>query len=246
MLLCFIITVYTFFSKEWKWNVTTCPVGEVNTHFQHTCMFKQLVNWILHPMTPLNTFQHFRNKHVCKLHQSTVVTLRWSGFGSAQKGFKHWILNRFLLVNSEMWIWTAIKLPHDLGVCQKTVSYLAGDFYGGDERKFWIRMAIKSPTTPLMVKITYVPTRRRRWKGRVRWYSLMLSGLDPSRPGRVCSSLSGLQSLCVLSPLRVCVLGVLKLVWWTGVIFLASSIVLTIGIFFVTGSEYFCTQHVIS
>ncbi len=72
-------------------------------------------------------------------------------FGSAQKGIKHWILNRFLLVNSEMWIRTAIKLPHDLGVCQKTVGNSAGDFHGGGERKTptsWIRTAIKSPTTP--------------------------------------------------------------------------------------------------
>ncbi len=72
-------------------------------------------------------------------------------FGSAQKGFKYWILNRFLLVNSEMWIRTAIKLPHDLGVCQKTVGNSAGDFHGGGERKTptsWIRTAIKSPTTP--------------------------------------------------------------------------------------------------
>ncbi len=73
-------------------------------------------------------------------------------FWSAQEGFKRRILNRFLLVNSEMWIRMAIKLPHDLGVCQKTVGNSAGDFYGGDERKTptsWIRMAIKSPTTPV-------------------------------------------------------------------------------------------------
>ncbi len=72
-------------------------------------------------------------------------------FGSAQKGIKHWILNRFLLVNSEMWIRTAIKLPHDLGFGQKTVGNSAGDFYRGGERKTqtsWIRTAIKSPTTP--------------------------------------------------------------------------------------------------
>ncbi len=72
-------------------------------------------------------------------------------FGRAQKGIKHWILNRFLLVNSEMWIRTAIKLPHDLGVCQKTEGNSAGDFHGGDERKTptsWTRTAIKSPTTP--------------------------------------------------------------------------------------------------
>ncbi len=72
-------------------------------------------------------------------------------FGSAQKGIKHWIFNRFLLVNSEMWIRTEIKLPHDLGVCQKTVGNSAGDFHGGGERKTptsWIRTAIKSPTTP--------------------------------------------------------------------------------------------------
>ncbi len=28
-----------------------------------------------------------------------------------------------------------IKLPHDLGVCQKTVGNSAGDFHGGGERK---------------------------------------------------------------------------------------------------------------
>ncbi len=27
---------------------------DVYTHFQHTFMFKQLVKWILHPMTPLS------------------------------------------------------------------------------------------------------------------------------------------------------------------------------------------------
>ncbi len=83
-------------------------------------------------------------------------------FGSAKKGIKHWIFNRFLLVNSEMWIRTAIKLPHDLGVCQKTVTL--GNSAGDSERKTptsWIRTAIKSPLPlPLyMVKITYVPLR---------------------------------------------------------------------------------------
>ncbi len=48
-------------------------------------------------------------------------------FGSAQKGFKHGILKR-------LWIRMAIKLPHDLGVCQKTVGNSAEDFYGGGER----------------------------------------------------------------------------------------------------------------
>ncbi len=50
-----------------------------------------------------------------------------------------------------MWIRTAIKLPHDLSVCQKTEGNSAGDFHGGGERKTptsWIRTAIKSPTTP--------------------------------------------------------------------------------------------------
>ncbi len=80
----------------------------------------------------------------------------------AQKGIKHWILNRFLLVNSEMWIRTAIKLPHDLGVCQKTVGNSAGDFHGGGERKTptsWIRTAIKSPTTPCIWWKSLVPLR---------------------------------------------------------------------------------------
>ncbi len=75
----------------------------------------------------LNTFQHFRNKYVCKLHRSTTLPY---GVGVLKKGLKYWILNRFLLVNSEMWIRTAIKLPHDLGVCQKTVGNSAGDFTG--------------------------------------------------------------------------------------------------------------------
>ncbi len=34
-----------------------------------------------------------------------------------------------------MWIRTAIKLPHDLCVCQKTVGNSARDFHGGGERK---------------------------------------------------------------------------------------------------------------
>ncbi len=37
--------------------------------------------------------------------------------------------------NSEMWIQMAIKLPHNLGVCQKTVCNLAGGFYRVGERK---------------------------------------------------------------------------------------------------------------
>lgn len=51
---------------------------------------------------------------------------------------------------------TAVKSPHDIGICQKAVgnsvgSLLcsAGDFHAGSERKtlmFWIQMAIKSPT----------------------------------------------------------------------------------------------------
>ncbi len=34
-----------------------------------------------------------------------------------------------------MWIRTEIKLPHDLGVCQKTVGNSAGDFHGGGVRE---------------------------------------------------------------------------------------------------------------
>ncbi len=34
-----------------------------------------------------------------------------------------------------MWIRMAIKLPHDLGVCQKTVGNSAGDFHGGGGEK---------------------------------------------------------------------------------------------------------------
>ncbi len=41
----------------------------------------------------------------------------------------------FLLVNSEMWIQMAIKLPQNLGVCQKTVGNLARDFYADGGRK---------------------------------------------------------------------------------------------------------------
>ncbi len=60
----------------------------------------------------INTFQHFRNKYVCKLHRSTTLP-----YGVA--GFKHWILNRFLLINSEMGIRTAIQLSHDLVFVRK-------------------------------------------------------------------------------------------------------------------------------
>ncbi len=35
---------------------------------------------------------------------------------------------------SQYLIRTAIKLPHNLGVCQKTVGNSAGDFHGGGER----------------------------------------------------------------------------------------------------------------
>lgn len=35
-------------------------------------------------------------------------------FGSAQKWVKHSILNRFLLIDTEMWIQMAIKSPHNL------------------------------------------------------------------------------------------------------------------------------------
>jgi len=34
-----------------------------------------------------------------------------------------------------MWIQTAVKLPHDLGVCQKTAGNSVGDFYAGGVRK---------------------------------------------------------------------------------------------------------------
>ncbi len=34
---------------------------DVYTHFQHTFMFKQLVKWILHPMTPLK--QKYKNRY---------------------------------------------------------------------------------------------------------------------------------------------------------------------------------------
>ncbi len=78
----------------------------------------------------LNTLQHVINKCVCKLHRVAYNSYLMV-FGSAQKGCKHWILNRFLLVNSEMWIRTVIKLSHDLGVCQKTVGNSAREFYRG-------------------------------------------------------------------------------------------------------------------
>ncbi len=62
-----------------------------------------------------------------------------------------------------MWIRTAIKLAHDLGVCQKTVGNSAGDFYGGGERKtpdILDSDGIKINIYPLyMLKITYVPLR---------------------------------------------------------------------------------------
>ncbi len=97
--------------------------------------------WILSSISEINMYANYT-----EVAYNSYLTV----FGSAQKVFKRWILNRFLLVNSEMWIRTAIKLPHDLGVCQKTVGNSAGDFYGGGERKTptsWIRTAIKSPTT---------------------------------------------------------------------------------------------------
>ncbi len=51
-----------------------------------------------------------------------------------------------------MWIRTAIKLPHDLGVCQKTVGNSAGDFHGGGERKTptsWIRTQLNHQLPPV-------------------------------------------------------------------------------------------------
>ncbi len=51
-----------------------------------------------------------------------------------------------------MWIRIAIELPHNFGVCQKTVGNLARDFYRGGERKTqtsWIWTTLKSPTTPV-------------------------------------------------------------------------------------------------
>ncbi len=111
----------------------------IKTHFERLCAFllfllpvavvEQLWSIVL-----LITVQHFRNNV-------------YANYTEVQRSF--WI--GFLLVNSEMWIRTAIKLPHDLGVCQKTVGNSARDFYRGGERKTqrsWIRMALKSPTTP--------------------------------------------------------------------------------------------------
>lgn len=49
-----------------------------------------------------------------------------------------------------MWIQMAVKLPRDIGVCQKTAGNLPGDFYAGCGRKtltFWIGTSIKSQTT---------------------------------------------------------------------------------------------------
>ncbi len=123
-------------------------------------------------------------------------------FGSAQKGIKHWILNRCLLLNSEMWIRMAIKLPHDLGVCQKTVGNSAGDFHGGGERKTptsWTRTAIKSPTSPCI------------------WWKSLTSPWETrmSNPGCRCFSLTtpvkipGRITYCFLTNTEA-----LKRLWW--------------------------------
>ncbi len=75
---------------------------------------------------------------------------------SGQKGLNVEFLNGFPLVNSRMWIRMTIKLPHNLGVCQKTVGNSAGNFYMGGERKtpaFWIQMPIKFLTNPCKCRI---------------------------------------------------------------------------------------------
>ncbi len=80
---------------------------------------------------------------------SFASSLGSSEFESIIHWIIHWILNRFLLVNSEMWIRMAIKLPHDLGVCQKTVGNLAGDFYG-QHRHPGLRSALKNGAKHLL------------------------------------------------------------------------------------------------
>ncbi len=124
------------------------------TPFEYLCAFLLFLLTVavveqLWCIVLLNIFQHFRNIYMYANY--TKVQCYLMVFGNAQKGFKHWILNRFFLVSSEIWIQSAMKLPQDLVVCQKTVGNLARDFYRCDERKtqtFWIRTALKSPTTP--------------------------------------------------------------------------------------------------
>ncbi len=62
-----------------------------------------------------NIFYPSIHLSMCEVQQLTV-------FSSGQKGLKQWILNRFLLVNAEMWIRSA-------------VCYSAVYFYTGGWRK---------------------------------------------------------------------------------------------------------------
>jgi len=66
--------------------------------------------------------------------------------GSGQKGFKQWIFN-FLLLNSVLWIRTAIKLPHDLGVCHKTVIH-SDFFYGWWNEKHHVKNTLQRMRNP--------------------------------------------------------------------------------------------------
>ncbi len=63
------------------------------------------------------------------MHISTKHNHYCTVLGSGQKTFTKPLFEWSLLVNSEMWIHTAIKLPHNLGVCQKTEGNLAANFY---------------------------------------------------------------------------------------------------------------------
>ncbi len=101
------------------------------------------------------TFQHFRNMYA---NYTDVQQLPY-GVRECSKRVYTLNLNRFLLINSEMWIQTVIKLPRPRCL-SKNSRYSAGDFYGGGERKTLDSDGINITNYPLyMVKITYVPLR---------------------------------------------------------------------------------------
>ncbi len=59
------------------------------------------------------------------------------------------------LVNSDMWIRMAVKLPHNFAVCQKTLGNSSRDLYAGGGRKtpaFCIRTAINHRLNPVNVE----------------------------------------------------------------------------------------------
>ena len=90
------------------------------------------------------TFISFRLKKERHEHLGWRGWSKWSGNINSEVNysFKQWLFKWSLLVNS--------KLPHDIGVCHKTVGNSAyGEYYVGGGKKtltFCIRTAIKSQT----------------------------------------------------------------------------------------------------